>query len=172
MLMASVGRENFLALSNTITIGATASSQNCCRQLVVQSVLLTSLEIFADTTASIFGHLVHHESGIPNLLIFVLLAECSILDLKAVSRNALAALDRVTSWSSTASCGSPSSSSSSVSLSAVLGLLAGRSWPDAKLLSCKPAFGIMPLSVALRFIPDCKLTPLLVAPLLIVFNSS
>ena len=148
ILMASGGRENSSALSNTIMIGATASSQNCCRRLVVQSVLSASLEIFADTTASIFGHLVHRKSGIPNSLIFVLLTELSILDLKAISRNALATSNGVTSWSSTLSCDSPSSSNSSISLSAILSLLAGRSWQDAKSLSCELAYGILPLLVA------------------------
>ena len=51
-------------------------------------------------------------------------------------------------------------------------ILAGISWPYAKSLSCELAYGIMPPLVALHFIPDCELTPLSVAPLLIVFNSS
>ena len=85
--IASAGNSNLSALSNVRTRGITASSQNCCNQLAALSAFFVAGETLAATTASILGHLIHCESGMPFLVAFnFLFSFCSFQEHHACLR--------------------------------------------------------------------------------------
>ena len=155
--IASAGNSSSSALSNVRTTGITASSQNCCNQLTALSAFFALGETLAATIASILEHLIQRESGIPFLVTFNFLLSFSSLEPKAISRNAVLASDRSTSWpvgSMSASFGSSSSTYTPLSGFRFFGGGVSRPKPALTymLLCCKlVGCGFKPLCAPLCF---------------------